>query len=146
MAFTYIAYPFIYLSLHGFIYLFVYLFISLSYLSSPFLYFTYLQFLPPSLTIYLILIIMYLIMYYLFCLEWYFTQASNHKRLKFYYIFTLLKILVLLSLLPCYKNCQNAICVNFDLFIQIYGYVLRYLTKRGYKCLAKEVNLHIFVN
>ena len=38
-------------------------------------------------------------------------------RLKFYYIFTFLKIYVLISTFPCYKYSQNAKSLNFDPFI-----------------------------
>ena len=43
-------------------------------------------------------------------------QTNNHNRfirLKFYYIFTLLTIHILLSTFPCYMYCQNTMFPMF---------------------------------
>ena len=48
---------------------------------------------------------------------------------------------ILLPTSPYLKYCQNALSLNFDLYIHTNGYFLRCLTKCGRKCLIKEVNL-----
>ena len=77
--------------------------------------------------------------------EYYFFQTNNHKRfigLKFQFISTLLKIwptinVSMLQVLPEYHVSKFGSQWNTS------GYFPRCLTKRGRKCLTKEVNLHI---
>ena len=61
------------------------------------------------------------------CWEYCFTQTNNSKkfiRLKFYYIFTLLKIHILLSTFRCYKYFQNWDFVNKHLTSQQTSHIL----------------------
>ena len=74
--------------------------------------------------------------------EYYFTQTNNYKRykrLKLYYIFTILKTL---STFLCYKFCQIPMSLNFNPFVHTTRYFLKCLTKRSCNFLTKEVNLH----
>ena len=78
--------------------------------------------------------------------EYCITQTNNRNRfirLKFYYIFTLPKIHILLSTSLCCKYYQIVVSLNSHPFIHTTRYFIRCLTKRSRKCLTKEVNLHI---